>query len=1065
MTGDGARRGAIYTVPPGAPFLHAVARAIVTGVLPSARAEASRGMDSRRAQLQLDLGGDGGATGRSRGGEPILDLPAWTILLPTRRAARALQEGFLKATGGSAMLLPAIRPIAEADEDLDLIERAALAARSTAPGGLELPPAIDPLARKLLLTRLVIAWSESLRRASEGRGSERGIGLAAGTVAPAQALGLARALARLMDDVETEGVSLAGLAGLVPEEHSVHWQQTLDFLRIVTEHWPAHLAETGLVSPAERRSRAILAEAQRIAARPLAAPVIVAGVTGSVPATAELMRAVLADPLGAIVLPGLDLGLDDGVWRAVGEHPAHPQHGLHALLASLGVDRRDVAELPGCAVDPPLRMRSEIVGEALLPAGTLDHWRGWTAAVDRRLAGEALGDLGLIEAATAEEEAEAVALAMRSAAETPGLSAALVSPDRLLARRVAIRLAAWGIRVDDSAGRPLAKTMPGAFLDLIVGTIADDFAPASVMALLKHPLTRLGLEAGEVRRRARRLEIAAFRRPYLGRGIGGIRAAIDAPRERPLDPRRRAELHDTVARLAGAFAPLVEIARGGERLALGGHVEAHVAVAEALATPADAEEAPELWREEAGEAALAFAGTLTAPDVPELRVAAHDYPDLWRALVAGETVRPRIPVHPRLFIWGPYEARLQQPDLIILGSLNEGTWPKAADPGPWLNRGMRKSLGLPVPEVETGRAAHDLTTLMGAPRVLLTRAAKVDGAPTVRSRWLERILALLDGIGLARGLGPADPLLGWAGARDRAVPVPPARPPMPRPPVALRPRRASVSDIETWIANPYAIFARRVLRLEPMADLGAAPGAIERGTMLHRALRDLSEQHAGKLPDDAVAEIMRLANEVVLEMSGAPRVAAFWLPRLERFARWFADTEPGRRAGVSRLAVEVSGEHVFPAPGGDFKITARADRIDMAGRHAVITDYKTGKPPAWGKVKSGHSPQLPLEAALLARGAFDGFKPTRIADDGLRYIGASGGEPPGNDTRLPAGSDAITELADKALDDAMALIRRFDREAEPYTAARRAGFDYRFDAYAHLARRAEWESGDMEEGE
>lgn len=1055
----------VFNVAPGRPFLTALARAILAGDLPA----------------------PGGARPHP------LDLPAMTILLPTRRAARALQAAFLDVGGGTAMLLPQIRAIAEGDEDQGLIESFA-ANSGREPAALELLPAIGPLERQLVLTELVMAWSARARRAGTDDGPAPFAAPGAGT--PGQAARLAFELARLMDQVETEGVTLDKLDALVPENLSSHWQQTLQFLEVITRFWPAHLVERGLISPMHRRNRLIAAEAERIAAKPPPAPMIVAGVTGSVPATAALMRAVLAHDNGAIVLPALDLDLDADSWTGLGDaHYDHPQHGFHALLAQLGLTRDDVRELPGAGVSPAQRVRNSFISEALRPTGSMESWRRYVETTDRKALAAALDGMCLVEAASAEDEAEAIALMLREAVETPGRTAALVSPDRLLGRRVAIRLESWGIRVDDSAGRPFAKTMPGAFLDLVVEAWSSDFAPLPLMALLKHPLTRLGRDAGSIRRAARHLEIGAFRATYLGSGLDGVATAVDrASHEsaggerrgsaiRNLGDRNWAEVRDLVERLRHAFTPLLDLQDAGGTVSLRLLAGAHARVAEAIAaqaadsdtratsdTPAAAVSEPPsepraspLWEGEAGETGWRLFESLADSDFPVPALTPRDYPDFYRTLVAAESVRSRIPVHPRLFIWGPFEARMQQTDVVILGSLNEGTWPKAADPGAWLNRQMRRTLGLPVPEQEVGRAAHDLTALLGARTVILTRADKVDGVPKVASRWLLRINALLEGLGLATALAPRTAWLAWARSRDTIARHKPVSVPEPRPPLALRPRRASVSDIETWIANPYAIFARHVLRLEALPLLGQEPGPQEKGQVIHAALSRFSERHARALPADIASAFLDAAREVVRDLEAMPRVRAFWLPRLQRFAQWFAATEPQRRDGQLQLCAETSARHMLDAPAGPFALTARADRIDVKADGAVIIDYKTGRLPTDSQVRAGLAPQLPLEAAMVMAGAFQHVAAMPVT--GLCYIRATGAEPAGEERLVKLGGSDMKLLADGMLDNVAALVAGFDDAGVPFRAVRRAGFDYSFDDYAHLARVGEWSADAGEAGD
>lgn len=1035
-------RANIYTVEAGRPFLDCLATAILDGSLPAS---------------------GGHAPG-------LMDLPRITLYLPTRRATRALQDAFLRASGGRALLLPKIVAISEGEEDLSLISAAAQPEASADLGAI--PPAISELERRLVLASLIQRWTEAMHRARGDAALEPLA--AAGSSTPAQASVLAKELAALMDMVETENVSLDGLAKLVPEMFSEHWQKTLQFLEIVTQAWPGYLAQSGHLSAVGRRNAVIRAEANRLATSPPDAPVIVAGVTGSIPATVELMRAVAGLPQGAIVLPALDTDLDAESWSTIGpEHPEHPQFGLKKLLDQLGCERSAVQRL-GEHASEAARARSRLIAEAMRPAGTTERWEAFAAAARRDPAGAAPQGLSLIEAPTSQDEAEAVALILREAAETPGRTAALVSPDRLLARRVAIRLEAWGIKVDDSAGRPLAKTPPGAFLDLVVNAAATRFAPAEVVALLKHPLTRLGLDPFAARRAARAFEIATFRTPYLGDGLDGVEAAFERA---SADRDRRVRLHpavtrlwtedwqgarDLLARFRAAFAPLIALYEPGAPVPLRALVDAHCKAAEAMAElppDPDGKDEPEssLWRDEAGETAARFFASLLDEQLPPLELPPADYADLYRSLASAETVRPRGPVHPRLFIWGPFEARLQQTDVVILGSLNDGTWPKSSDPGPWLNRPMREALGLPSPEEKIGQSAHDFATLLAAPEVILTRAEKKDGVPTVPSRWLLRLQALLDGMNVGSALVPKQPWLAWARQRDAVAPVPRLKVPEPRPTLAQRPRKLSVSRIETWIGNPYAIFARDILKLEPLDPLGQPPGAALRGSIIHGALSAFAEAYPTELPENTEAELVRFARATLDAYAAHPRIAAFWIPRFERFAAWFAATEPARRAGVAQVRTEINGQLVFDAPAGPFTLTARADRIDIMQEALVISDYKTGNPPSDTKVLAGVAPQLPLEAAIAGDATLGFEKMPKRPVATLRYIRASGGEPPGeeHDVKVPD----VATLAAEALVGLQRHVARFDDERTPYRPLRRARFGYDYDEYAHLARVAEWSSG------
>ena len=1024
----------LYTIPPSAPFLTTLARAILAGELPSP------------GGLKPDP----------------LTLPLTTIYLPTRRAARALREAFLAESGGEALLLPRIRALGDPDEEAAIIFGAEDGADDDGAIGA---PAIGALPRRLALMRLVLAFAHGVAKSA----TEAEIESIRFVQSPGQASSLAADLARLMDSVESEEIDLANLEQLVPDDLASHWDATVQFLKIVTERWPQYLDDSRLVSPVARRNMLMARETGRLA-KGSPHPVIAAGSTGTVPATARLLKVIASLPNGAVVLPGLDRALDDDSWSMLAEHPEHPQAGMAELLRKLGAARTDVADVPGSAPDATARARLHLASEALRPAESTELWQRFIEADElapegRASFANALAGIRVVVAPTAHDEAEAIALILRSCIETPGKTAALVTPDRVLARRVAARLKRYDLAIDDSAGVPVARTVPGALLDLMLGAVESDFAPPELMALLKHPLALLGRRSEDARSAARALERGAFRDIYVGQGLAGARAAIEAARDEtkhrrpPISAQEQATALKLIEDLEAAFAPLMALAAGplphdARRLA-----EAHAAVAEALAR--DISGSPSgLWQGDAGEALSVLLAELIDAG-HDLALTAADYPPFYRSLLAGEVVRPRAALHPRLFIWGPLEARLQQPDVVILGSLNEGVWPRHQEAGPWLSRPMREKLGLTPPERRIGLAAHDFAQALGAREVYLTRAHKVDGVQTVPSRWLQRLLALVKASGLEGKIEPAQPWVAWARERDQTEGFRPAEAPRPCPPVAARPSSLSVTRIERWIANPYEIFARNILKLEPMKELGTEPDAAMRGQIVHRALHDFSRAFPDTLPADIEAELTRIADEHFAKLGGAPLVKAFWRPQLRRFARWFAATEPGRREGIARTLTEVGGALEL---GTGFTLTARADRIDVAeDGSVVIYDYKTGKPPLKTHVDDLYAPQLSLEAAIAEGGGFDDLG--KCAVSGLVYINASGRNEGGEERA--AAKTAPSILAGNALAELTALIARYADPNMPYEVKRRSAQAFRrlydYDDYEHLARVKEWLTQEAEE--
>jgi ATP-dependent helicase/nuclease subunit B len=968
------------------------------------------------------------------GGDPLV-LPQMTVLLPTRRAARALREAFLRLTAegsdpGAPLLLPRLRPIGGLDDDgigVDFAE-------GEADANLAIPPAIPELRRRLLLSRLVLAWSE---RSGEG------------PLLPGQAASLAAALARMLDTAASEGASFDKLNALVPDDLAEHWQVVLKFLDILPGAWPQILAAEGALDPAERRNRLLRRQAEMWRRTPPRAPVIAAGLVGGIPALTDLLSAIAWLDQGAVILPGLDRSCSAADWELISQEPSHPQYLMSLLLRDLDLAVEDVRDWP--MAPPPeaasgRQRRLRLVGEALRPAATTDGWRELPPEP-----AEALAGLSRYDCVSPQDEAATIALLLRRSLETPAATAALVTPDRELARRVAAELRRWDIDIDDSAGVPLNRTPSGAFLRLVLDLADSALAPVPLLAALKHPLAAGGLAPEAFRTRARRLE-TLIRGPRPAPGFAGLRAALAGG--------NAATLRGFVDRLESCLGTLAAWL-DRDRVPLAELVVAHVAAAERLAAT-DAESGiARLWRDVAGEAAARFCHELidAAGDFPPLP--GRHYPALFEALAAGVVVRPNYGRHPRLAIWGLVEARLQQADLLVLGGLNEGTWPGATAHDPWMSRQMRAEFGIAMPERTLGIVAHDFAQALGAPRVALTRAARREGVPTVPSRWLLRLDTVLRAVGLDGQLGPEPEILAAAALRDepeRRRPTPPARP---RPPLAARPRQLSVTQVETWIRDPYAIYARHILGLKALDELDEEPGRAELGIRVHHALAAFIARYPHTLPLFPEEELFAIGRECFGPVLSRPAAWAFWWPRFERIARWFVAEERARRGAIGESVSERRGALVLPAPGGPFTITAIADRIDrLADGALVLIDYKTGALPQKREIESAVAVQLPLEGAIARDGSFDGLSGQPA---GLEYWRLSGGDPAGRCCPI---ADDPAALIDRVLARVAALIDRFDDPGTPYEVVPVPRWRPRFSDYGHLERldEAEYEAEGQPEG-
>ena len=974
-------------------------------------------------------------------------LPDYVLMVPNRRSAKVMRDAFLRQSGGAVTLLPTIRPLGEADED-----ELAVYGAGGQQAALDLPPAIPDLQRKLLLTRLIMTRSDH-------RGEKP---------TADQAARLAGELARFLDQVQTENCQFDDLKGLVPEEFAEHWQLTLEFLQILTLHWPGILATQDVSDRAMRRNALIKAQIELWQDNIPQTPVLIVGSTGPFPALRDLMAAVLAMPKGRVVLPGLMSGVSHEDWAAIQDDAAHPQHLLDKTLRHIGRSADSVLPWPALGGDSDITIeRRRLAREALRPAKTTHHWRHITG-----FAPDVLDGVLRVDCSGAREEATTIAVMMRDALENPAMTCALVTPDRGLARRVATELRRWEVEIDDSAGIPLHDTAPAIYLRLVVRAVQEEFAPVPLLELLKHPLSAAGLPPETFRVLTRVLEQHVLRGARPGPGLDGLQTALDGWRDEFIERMKNsgsehahariertrddhARLTDLVARCAECLTPLADL-NADKTLSPVGALRSHIMAAEALAASDTQPGADRLWRGEAGEALADFVHELLNALGEFVAMPGNRYGAFLDALMADRAVRPRYGKHPRLFIWGTVEAQMQQADLTILGGLNEGVWPPEAGADPWMSRPMRQKFGLPAPEHRVGQSAHDFQQLFCSPNVVMTRALRVEGTPTVPSRWLLRIENILRKSGVS--METADAAEWRALAETLDEPADEMRRkigrPAPKPPVSARPQRLSVTQIETWMRDPYAIYARHILGLRKLDGVDEDPGAADYGNLIHDALDQFIARHPDHLPPDGEQELLIIGRDVFKPLAARPGLWAFWWPRFERIAKWFIQTEATRRGDVRKSYTEQSG--TLDTPSG-FQVYARADRIDALRDGGIaIIDYKTGAPPSQGDVANGFAPQLPLEAAIAEKGGFGDVPAGPPAS--MAFWKLSGGDPAGEIVEINTNRMKTTPaaLAHEAVDGVNDLAAAFADPATPYLSVPHPDHAPKYSDYVHLSRRREW---------
>lgn len=979
------------------------------------------------------------------GDHPPEALSDAVILLPNRRAARAFTGALSALSGDRPVLLPQVRPLGDLEEDEPPF----------APGelGLDLPPAIAPLARRFEMARMIVEE------------------FAPGTP-PLRALELADGLGGFLDSCNIEEVADPGLVGaLVEGDLAEHWQASAEFLGLAVDAWPRRLEALGRVDASWRRTRLLRLLADRWRDYPPQGPVIAAGSTGTVKAAADVLKAVAQAPMGCVVLPGLDVDLSAAAWDAIEEQ--HPQSALKRLLLRAGAAREAVRPWfrrpAGPAAEAQGLARQRLINEALRPADATADWRSEISRL-RAEAAEAgmaadpialgLDGLSVVTARTEEDAAGTIALMMRETLETPhcdgrARTCALVTPDLALGRRVEARLERWGVRPDSSSGVPLDRLPVGVLVDLAARLAADPLKPQTVLALIKSDLILLP-EATP--RAVRRLERTGFRGPRTRdwAGVGRRLEAARTPRPGGEPPSSRA-LESLVE--AEALAIRME-ALTAEALAPFRPTATPDAAARALTVLVEAIAGPEVWAGPDGEAAAALLSQLIEGGAPLGPVTAAEFAELMRGLIGDQTVRTGGATHPSLRILGAIEGRLARADRMILAGLEEGGWPLGAPVDPFLSRPMRKALDLPPPERRVGQTAQDFVQGASAPEAILVHTERRGGQPAVRSRWLWRLEMLTRGAGveIERPTAMAEAARGL----DAPRPGPPlyAARPAPTPPVARRPRELPVTSVERWVRDPYAVYASRVLGLRRMDRPDASAEALARGDAVHAALQRVAETWPDVMPDDALREIERFLIEALTDRGFDAAAMAREAPLARNSARWLEAFERDRRARGALLIIETEGRTVLPGPAGAFVVTARADRIELDASGAAVIDFKTGATPSAKQVRQGFAPQLTLTAAILADGGFAPHAPATPAE-ALLYVKVVGRKTAGEvvDVSAPTRDDptAAAQMAEAAREGLIGRIAAFDNPETPYVSWAAPQFMGNFGGnYDHLARVWEW---------
>jgi len=1016
-------------------------------------------------------------------------LSSTTIYMPTKRSADGLAKSLKAQKKIKNIFLPKIVSIGEITDAENIYSVESSIENLFSEKNLK--KEISPLIRRLILTKLINSWAQQIKISLSENNTdlilpeferdtpflEEKSFAVANTID--DALTLADSLGHLIDTLVIYKKTWQDVNALLPQELSdKYWNISKDFLQIAAEAWPAYCHKEGVIDAAERRDLIISTEADRLLKESPQTPVIIAGSTGSMPSTAKLICAISKLPFGVVVLPGLDHNLDRESWNILSQDKnqyncaSHPQTILSKLILQIGIDRDNIVELS--EPNDTLKFREAFLTESMRPYETTHLWSNVDKNLKRLEIFDGLRGVSYIEADNERDETLTISLILRSSLEIPGKTAALITPDRSLAKRVNAELLRWGIYSDDSAGTPLHKSSLGTLASLLVSAVVDRFSPISLLALLNHREVRLGLTKEILRKGISAIDLGISRAVIERNDIDGIRDAFNSLSKKDTEgffanPVQRLTLEDwncantVLEKLELIYEPFHKL-NSSELNYFFNLLEPALNLI--LASPDDPSEITNI--NGSTEMSELFTAIRSLPDL-ELTAPIASYVIFFEQLMGGYTVPDHSVSHPRVKILGLLEARLLRFDLVILGGLDEGIWPPETRSDPFLNRPWREELGIPTPERRIGQTAHDFISALGAQEVVITRSLKRNGSPMIASRFIQRMIAVAGRETFKAVSDRGEVILNLARKIDDVAITQEVSRPEPIPPAYLLPSKLSVTEVELLRRDPYSIYAKHVLRLEHLDKIGYRIGSRERGNIFHLILSRFSEKWPIALPEDALNKFLNISEEVLALYYYQLSLEPFWEFRLRETGRWYLRWEELRRGILTEpLAIERRGALSIKLPrGGDFTLSGQVDRIEFVGNGKFnIVDFKTGKVPSQLQVRAGFSPQLTLEAAMLKRNAFNGLSGMRT--HGLIYvkIGGKGGgeENPIVDLNDPFDCDEVVE---RHFLEFIKLVDAHWNGSRPFYSRPHPQFTTDFGRYDHLARVQEWSlnSTDTDAGE
>ena len=936
------------------------------------------------------------------------DLSKLTLFLPTRRVCREIKKILLKQKSWQknpkqkALILPKIKAVGDIDlDEFDLDYLADNDFHNSLP---------CPIKYNLLLIKEIEEWNNK-------------VGLFGKNISSNQIAAIAGKLKNFLDEINKEEIDLSGIDYVDDSELSEHKQKILKFLKYFGAIWQNDLDKNNITSAAKYYNEIInFISKNKEKTSLFDNPIIIAGSTGSIKATANLIKIIAADNNNSVILFGLDTDLKDQNWNLITQ--SHPQFILKNLLEFLEISRNQVQNLEFKQFEQSSARRKKLVSYSMLPAIKTDSWIEINDLNESAVAG-----LSLIEARNDFDEARIIAIIMRQTLEQKNKNCALISNDRNLCKMVKSVLEKWEIAVDDSHNNNLADSQIVNYFLGIAALFENDFNSINLLSILKNPITKIDSK-----------DLQNFELEIL-RKISG---------KKDLEFLNKKLNQNWFSNLKSSLEPLSNLFKK-EKASLENLIKTNIKCAEELSENS-------FYELEGASEFITFIEDILSEEIAKsFLINTKNYSDFIKGLMANyKFVKEEENFHPRLHILSSVEARLMNYDLVIVSGLNDGEFPNNNSANAWLGRKICSDLGLSDYNKKIGISAYDFSNYLGNKEVIVTRSFNKNNSPTIKSRFLLKLEAVLQATKLYEQLDLGKyytQILAKISQIDKKENIT-----APRPKAAIEDRftRFSVTDIGKWIRDPYYIYAKRILKLKPLDDIDKEPSFAEFGNFVHKALENFIKDYEefNSLPKKIEALINKYGKEAFGLCFPDEESKLLWWPKFENIAKWFVEKEEEIRKNLKASYTELEANLFI----NGINITTKIDRINFYQNGEIeIIDYKTGMVPSISEARIGLEPQLSMEAIILSDGEIKNYPELQniISIDKvtlLNYYNLKG-----RDKSKVTQIGPASELIPAAKDGIIELITLFSNSEMAYISCPNPDI-YKENEYYHLARISEFNS-------